>query len=74
TDAIAEKCKPYLESIPSLGHVISLDPATKKTDEVVTFESLVATKSKVPSITPETKDIACLIYTSGTTGNPKGVI
>jgi long-chain acyl-CoA synthetase len=74
TDAIAEKCKPYLDSIPGLGHVISLDPATKETDKVKGFQSLVATKSKVPSITPETKDIACFIYTSGTTGNPKGVI
>jgi long-chain acyl-CoA synthetase len=74
TDAIAEKCKPYLDSIPSLGHIISLDPATKETDKVKAFKSLAATKTKVPSITPEPKDIACFIYTSGTTGNPKGVI
>jgi long-chain acyl-CoA synthetase len=74
TDAIAEKTKPFLDSIPSLTHIISFDPATKSTDKVKTYKELVATKSKVPTIKPEPKDIACFIYTSGTTGNPKGVI
>jgi long-chain acyl-CoA synthetase len=77
TDAIAEKCKPFLESIPGLAHIISLDPATKGTDKVKTYKSLAATKAAgkgVPTIKPEPKDIACFIYTSGTTGNPKGVI
>ena len=74
TDAIAEKCKPFLESIPGLEHIISLDPATKGTGQVKTYAALVATKEKVPTITPAVKDVACYIYTSGTTGNPKGVI
>lgn len=74
TDAITEKTRPFLEAIPSLEHIISLDDATKDGGKVRTYKSLVATKSKVPSITPEPKDIACFIYTSGTTGNPKGVI
>lgn len=74
TDAIGQKCKSFLGAIPSLKHVISLDDATKAEDQVKTFKSLVATKEKVPTITPEPKDIACFIYTSGTTGNPKGVI
>jgi len=74
TDAIAEKCKPFLETIPGLEHIISLDPATKGTGQVKTYAALVATKEKVPTITPAVKDVACYIYTSGTTGNPKGVI
>lgn len=74
TDAIAEKTKGFIGAIPSLTHIISLDPATKSTDTVKTFKELVATTAKVPTITPEPKDIACFIYTSGTTGSPKGVI
>ncbi|CAN5882853.1 AMP-dependent synthetase/ligase [soil metagenome] len=74
TDAIAEKTKPFLDTIPGLTHIISLDPATKETDKVKTYKSLVATTAKVPTITPAVKDVACYIYTSGTTGNPKGVI
>ena len=77
TDAIAQKTKAFLESIPSLQTIISLDPATPAggaEDKVKTFKALAATKTSVPAIKPETKDIACFIYTSGTTGNPKGVI
>jgi len=74
SDAIVEKTRAFLESVPSLEHIVSLDAATKDGGKVRTFKSLVATKATVPSITPETKDIACFIYTSGTTGNPKGVI
>ena len=74
TDAITEKCKTFLESIPGLDFIISLDAATKGDGKVKTYKSLVSTTDKVPTITPEPKDIACFIYTSGTTGNPKGVI
>ena len=74
TDAIAEKTKGFLESVPSLEYIISLDPATKTSDKVRSFKDLTATKTKVPTITPDAKDTAGLIYTSGTTGNPKGVI
>src|SRR4051794_19404562 len=74
TDAIAEKTKTFFETIPGLEHIISMDPATKPSGKVKSFTSLTATTGKVPTITPEPKDVACLIYTSGTTGNPKGVI
>jgi long-chain acyl-CoA synthetase len=73
-DAICEKTRDLLEKVPSLEHIISFDPATKKSEKVRTFKELVATKEKVPTIKPEPKDTACFIYTSGTTGNPKGVI
>lgn len=74
TDAIAEKTRSFLESIPSLQHIISMDPATKTDGKVHSFKSLTQAKDKTPTIKPSTKDIAGLIYTSGTTGNPKGVI
>ena len=73
-DAICEKTRPFLDSISSLTHIVSLDPATKTNDKVKSYKELVATKSTVPTIKPATKDVACYIYTSGTTGNPKGVI
>lgn len=77
TDAIADKTRGFIDTIPSLEHIISLDAATKSEGKVTTFKALIATKAgreRVPTIAPETKDVACLIYTSGTTGNPKGVI
>ncbi|MBX3225342.1 MAG: long-chain fatty acid--CoA ligase [Labilithrix sp.] len=74
TDAIVEKTKEFLDSIGSLKHIISMDPATKTSDRVHSFKSLAATKAKVGTITPDPKDTAGFIYTSGTTGNPKGVI
>jgi len=77
TDAIAQKTKPFLESIPSLEHIISLDSASARDGaegKVKSFKTMAATKTAVPTIKPEVKDIACFIYTSGTTGNPKGVI
>lgn len=74
TDAIAQKTIPFLDTIPGLSHIISLDSATKGTDKIRTFASLTATTEKVPTCTPGVNDVACLIYTSGTTGNPKGVI
>lgn len=74
TDAIADKTRGFLEAIPTLEYLISLDPATKAGDKVRSFEELSRTKATTPTITPSAKDVAGLIYTSGTTGNPKGVI
>jgi len=74
TDAIAEKTRTFLETVPGVEHIISLDPATKTTSKVHSFKALASTRATVPSIRPAPKDVACLIYTSGTTGNPKGVI
>ncbi len=76
TDAITEKCKEFLKTIPSVKSIISLDSKTTAGEGVSTYKALVAVgdTSKVATIKPEPKDVACLIYTSGTTGNPKGVI
>lgn len=72
--AICEKTKGFLETIPSLEYLISFDEATAETAKIKSFKALAATKEKVKTIDPKPSDVACLIYTSGTTGNPKGVI
>ncbi len=76
TDAITQKVVGFLDEVPSLQHVISLDPNTKAEGKVTTYRSLLeaGARNKVAPIQPSPKDTACLIYTSGTTGNPKGVI
>ena len=74
SDAIAEKTRPFLESIPSLKYIVSMDPATKTDDRVKSFAALVKTEANVPIVPAEKTDVAGLIYTSGTTGTPKGVI
>ena len=74
TDAIVEKTRPLLERVPSLRHIVSLDPQTKEGEGVIRYASLAATVGRGKTITPDPKDVACFIYTSGTTGNPKGVI
>src|SRR4051812_14719951 len=40
TDAIVEKTKPFLETIPSLKYIISMDPATKSSENVKSFKEL----------------------------------
>jgi long-chain acyl-CoA synthetase len=86
TSAIVEKCKKFLETIPSLKHIINLEHAPEangaaKADgkkngasNIHDYRALLETKGDVPAIQPKKEDVACLIYTSGTTGNPKGVI
>jgi long-chain acyl-CoA synthetase len=74
TDAITEQTKEFLESIPSLEYIVSMDPATKTSAKVKSFKELTEEKPTVPVIQPGSKDTAGFIYTSGTTGNPKGVI
>lgn len=75
TDAIVEKAKSFVGDLPALTHVVSLDPATKASDDgkIVPYKTLLNADKKVASIRPSKDDIAGFIYTSGTTGNPKGV-
>ncbi len=82
TDAILEKCKKFLETIPTLKHIINLAKASdgkasngkNGSTNIHRYADLLETKEVVPAIQPKKEDVACLIYTSGTTGNPKGVI
>ncbi len=74
-DAILEKSKKFLETVPSLKHIINLGGANgTSAPGVVTYKSLLDSGKEAPTISPGNKDVACIIYTSGTTGNPKGVI
>lgn len=74
TDAIAQKVRPFLESVPSLTHIVSLDAATTTDDKVKLYADLAKTAADTPTLDLTEKDTAGFIYTSGTTGNPKGVI
>ncbi len=76
--AILEKTKGFLDTIPSLKHIIVLDgnPGAQngKKEKIHTFQQLLDAGKEAPMQKPSKDDMACLIYTSGTTGNPKGVI
>jgi long-chain acyl-CoA synthetase len=76
-DAILEKARPLLDSIASLGHMISLAPvngAGGSDKRITSYQALLDAGKQAPPIRPALEDTATLIYTSGTTGNPKGVI
>lgn len=73
-DDLFEKVKSAQKSVPSLQHIITLDPQEYAPHwlsicQPPNLESLASLKS---SITPD--ELATIIYTSGTTGNPKGVM
>ncbi|MFO0666422.1 MAG: long-chain fatty acid--CoA ligase [Polyangiaceae bacterium] len=76
TDEIRQKLDSFRSGVASLTRVISLDAKTKAdpSQGLTTWQSLLDTTAKVPTIKPEKDDVACIIYTSGTTGNPKGVM
>ncbi len=74
TKAVFDKTKGFLDSIPSLKHVICLEEVPADGKRTHTYASLAGSGQSVPSIHPKPEDVACVIYTSGTTGNPKGVI
>ena len=74
-EKIFAKTQPFLQSIPSLKHIMVLDGgAASITDQSSTFQSVLDAGKDAPATRPTKDDIACFIYTSGTTGNPKGVI
>jgi long-chain acyl-CoA synthetase len=68
---ILEKVKTFSDSIPGLKKIIMID--TDSPDSMVALEKK-GNENPVPSIKPDSDDIAVLIYTSGTTGEPKGVL
>ena len=76
TDAILEKTKGFLGTIPSLKHIINFGGANgaDKGQGITTYKALLEAGKTAAAITPAKNDTACLIYTSGTTGDPKGVI
>ncbi len=75
-NAILDKVRGYLKTIPSLKRIICFDGGTNGSggDGIHTYKALMESGKTAPSITLGKDDVAGLIYTSGTTGNPKGVI
>ncbi len=82
TAAQLEKVRSVRERVPSLAHVIGLDPDTAGPD-VLSFDTVLARGRAARDRHPHWRasaleaapdDLATLIYTSGTTGDPKGVM
>ncbi|MBW2524223.1 MAG: long-chain fatty acid--CoA ligase [Deltaproteobacteria bacterium] len=73
TTPIVNRCRPWLETVPSLRQVIGFDLPRSDPDS---YRGLLAGASdggQAPAAIAPT-DVASLIYTSGTTGKPKGVV
>ena len=75
-NAILEKARGFLKSIPSLKHIVCFEGGTNGSsgEGITTYKALIDSGKTVPPIAVTKDDVAALIYTSGTTGNPKGVI
>jgi long-chain acyl-CoA synthetase len=75
-NAILQKVRGYLKSIPTLKHIVCFEGGTNGSsgEGISTYKALLETPKPVPPIAVGKDDVAALIYTSGTTGNPKGVI
>jgi long-chain acyl-CoA synthetase len=75
-NAILDKVRGYLKSIPSLKHIVCIDGGTNGSggEGIHTYKALMETGKAPPTVALGRDDVAGLIYTSGTTGNPKGVI
>ena len=70
---VYQKTKPFLETIPTLKHIICFE-ADESKDYSYKAHLKKGAASPVEPTYPEASETAGLIYTSGTTGKPKGVI
>jgi len=68
---ILEKIDTFRGSVPVLQHVYLIE--SDGPGSMAELERK-GKENPVPSVKPDTEDIAVLIYTSGTTGEPKGVL
>jgi long-chain acyl-CoA synthetase len=71
TPEILEKVNSFRDSVPGLTMIYVID--SEGPGSMAELEKK-GSEKPVPSIKPDTDDIAVLIYTSGTTGEPKGVL
>ncbi|MEP1124759.1 MAG: long-chain-fatty-acid--CoA ligase [Ilumatobacter sp.] len=68
-----EHLEPFLESVPTLEHVVVIGDPTP--DHQVTYADLVGSaSSEQPDLVVDEDTTAWLLYTSGTTGFPKGAM
>jgi len=80
TTAIYARIKHFLETIPTLQHIVVLEAGFTpgEGEKASSYADLLARGDKSGDgdgfIIPTKDDVAGFIYTSGTTGNPKGVI
>ncbi|MCS7014144.1 MAG: long-chain fatty acid--CoA ligase [Chloroherpetonaceae bacterium] len=74
------KIRKIRQEVPSLTHVISMNPIDNKGDSEVELDEAKQIGQRLAAQSPlkpepiDEEDIATLIYTSGTTGLPKGVM
>jgi len=73
TARITNRCRPWLETVPSLRQVIGLDLPRGDPDSYRALLDRGRAGGAKP-VTIDPGDVASLIYTSGTTGKPKGVV
>ncbi|HEY2509590.1 MAG TPA: long-chain fatty acid--CoA ligase [Polyangiaceae bacterium] len=75
-NAILDKVRGYLKTIPSLQHIICFEGGTNGSggSGITPYKALAETGKQVDPVAVTKEDVVALIYTSGTTGNPKGVI
>ena len=72
-EKFVEQIEPFLETIPSIEHVVVIGSASS--DRQVTYEDLVgAASTERHSLDIDEDSTAWLLYTSGTTGFPKGAM
>ena len=71
TPEILEKVNTFRDSAQTLQHTYVID--SQGAGSMAELE-LKGRDKTVPSLIPDTDDVAVLIYTSGTTGEPKGVL
>ncbi|MGE5211767.1 MAG: AMP-dependent synthetase/ligase, partial [Acidobacteriota bacterium] len=76
-DGFLERFLKVRESLPTLDHIVLLEPSETAGDAVVPYAQLTAAAPadlRELAEIAELDDIATIIYTSGTTGPPKGVM
>ena len=76
SDALIEKFRPILESLPFLKTVVVAGPCTNGEDAgFARLDSLLAAASETLEAAPTTSDdVAFWLYSSGSTGTPKGAV